>query len=91
MTPAGSICEKLDSLGLEYAKPEGGFFVFPKISQFGMDSETFCTRLIQEAKVAVLPGSLYGVEGYIRISYSAPMGVIRAGMSRFEEFIKGLK
>ena len=85
------MCEKLDSLGLEYAKPEGGFFVFPKISQFGMDSETFCTRLIQEAKVAVLPGSLYGVEGYIRISYSAPMGVIRAGMSRFEEFIKGLK
>ena len=85
------ICEKLDSLGLEYAAPQGGFFVFPKIAQFGMDSETFCTRMIQEAKVAVLPGTLYGAEGYIRISYSAPMGSLKAGMSRFEDFVKGLK
>ena len=85
------ICEKLDSIGLEYAAPQGGFFVFPRIDQFGMDSETFCTRLIQEAKVAVLPGTLYGAEGYVRISYSAPMGSLRAGMSRFEDFVKGLK
>ena len=85
------MCEKLDSLGLEYAAPEGGFFVFPKIDQFGMDSETFCKRLIQEAKVAVLPGALFGKEGYVRISYSAPMGSLRAGMIRFEEFVNGLK
>ena len=68
-----------------------GFFVFPRIEQFGMDSETFCRRLIQEAKVAVLPGTLYGKEGYVRISYSAPMGSLRAGMNRFEEFVNGLK
>ena len=85
------LCEKLDSLGLEYAAPQGGFFVFPKIAQFGMDSETFCTRLIQEAKVAVLPGSFFEAEGYVRISYSAPLGALRAGMNRFEDFIKGLK
>ena len=85
------IIEKLDSLGLEYAAPQGGFFVFPKIAQFGMDSETFCARLIQEAKVAVLPGTLYGAEGYVRISYSAPMGSLKAGMNRFEDFVKGLK
>ena len=85
------ICEKLDSMGLEYAAPQGGFYVFPKISQFGLDSETFCTRLIQEAKVAVLPGSLYGADGYVRISYSAPMGMLKAGMNRFEEFVNGLK
>ena len=84
------MCEKLDALGLEYAAPQGGFYVFPKIEQFGMNAETFCTRLIQEAKVAVLPGTLYGKEGYIRISYSAPMGSLRAGMSRFEDFVKGL-
>ena len=85
------LCEKLDSIGLEYAAPQGGFFVFPRIDQFGMDSEAFCTRLIQEAKVAVLPGTLFGAEGYIRISYSAPMGMLKAGMNRFEEFVKGLK
>ena len=49
------------------------------------------TWLIQEAKVAVLPGTLFGAEGYIRISYSAPMGMLKAGMNRFEEFVKGLK
>ena len=65
--------------------------MFPRIDQFGMDSEAFCTRLIQEAKVAVLPGTLFGAEGYIRISYSAPMGMLKAGMNRFEEFVKGLK
>ena len=46
--------------------------------------------MIQEAKVAVLPGSCYGAEGYVRISYSAPMGNLRAAMVRFENFIKSL-
>lgn len=84
------IAEKLDALGLEYVAPSGGFYFFPSIQKFGLDSETFCTRLIQEAKVAVLPGTCYGAEGYIRISYSAPMGNLRAAMVRFEDFIKKL-
>lgn len=84
------IAEKLDALGLDYVAPSGGFYFFPSIQKFGLDSETFCTRLIQEAKVAVLPGSCYGAEGYIRISYSAPMGNLRAAMIRFENFIKSL-
>lgn len=85
------VCEKLDSLGLEYAVPGGGFYVFPSIQKFGLDCDTFCTRLIQEAKVAVLPGSCFGADGYIRISYSAPMGSLKAGMNRFEDFVNGLK
>lgn len=84
------IAEKLDALGLDYVAPSGGFYFFPSIQKFGLDSETFCTRLIQEAKVAVLPGSCYGAEGYIRISYSAPMGNLRAAMIRLENFIKSL-
>ena len=83
--------EKLDAMGLEFVAPQGGFYVFPKIAQFGLDSETFCTRLIEEAQVAVLPGSLYSAEGYVRISYSAPMGSLRAGMIRFENFVNSLK
>ncbi len=82
--------EKLTALGLDYVAPQGAFYIFPSIQKFGMDSETFCTRLIQEAKVAVLPGSCYGAEGYVRISYSAPMGNLRAAMVRFENFIKSL-
>ena len=82
--------EKLTALGLDYVAPQGAFYIFPSIQKFGIDSETFCTRLIQEAKVAVLPGSCYGAEGYVRISYSAPMGNLRAAMVRFENFIKSL-
>ena len=82
--------EKLTALGLDYVAPQGAFYIFPSIQKFGMDSETFCTRLIQEAKVAVLPGSCYGAEGYVRIFYSAPMGNLRAAMVRFENFIKSL-
>ncbi len=84
------ICERLDQIGLDYTAPEGGFYVFPSIEKLGMDSETFCTRLIKEAKVAVLPGSCYGVEGRVRISYSAPMGSLRAGLIRLENFVKSL-
>ena len=82
--------EKLTALGLDYVAPQGAFYIFPSIQKFGLDSETFCTRMIQEAKVAVLPGSCYGAEGYVRISYSAPMGNLRAAMVRFENFIKSL-
>lgn len=82
--------EKLTALGLDYVAPQGAFYIFPSIQKLGLDSETFCTRLIQEAKVAVLPGSCYGAEGYVRISYSAPMGNLRAAMVRFENFIKSL-
>ncbi len=82
--------EKLTALGLDYVAPQGAFYIFPSIQKFGLDSETFCTRMIQEAKVAVLPGSCYGAEGYVHISYSAPMGNLRAAMVRFENFIKSL-
>ena len=85
------VCEKLDAMGLEYVAPEGGFYVFPSIRKLGLDSETFCTRLIQEANVAVLPGVCFGAEGHIRISYSSPMGALRAGMIRFEKFVDSLK
>ena len=84
------VCEKLDKLGLEYTVPQGGFYVFPSIAKYGMDSATFCTRLIQEAKVAVLPGICFDAEGYVRISYSSPLGSLRAGMNRFEDFLNGL-
>lgn len=82
--------EKLTAMGLDYVAPQGAFYIFPSIEKFGMDSETFCTRLIKEAKVGVLPGTCFGKEGYIRISYSAPVGNLRMAMSRFETFVKSL-
>ena len=84
------VCEKLDALGLEYVAPEGGFYVFPSVKKFGVDDKELCTRLIKEAKVAVLPGSCFGADGYIRISYSAPVGNLKAGLIRLENFLKSL-
>ena len=60
--------KRLDAMGLTYPRPEGAFYVFPDISKFGMDSETFCIRLIQEGGLAAVPGSCFGGEGHIRLS-----------------------
>ena len=82
--------EKLTTLGMDFVAPQGAFYVFPSIQKFGLDSETFCTRLIQEAKVGVLPGICFGSDDHIRISYSAPMGNLRMAMARLENFVKSL-
>ena len=82
--------EKLTALGMDFVAPQGAFYVFPSIQKFGLDSETFCTRLIQEAKVGVLPGICFGSDDHIRISYSAPMGNLRMAMARLENFGKSL-
>lgn len=84
------LCERLDAIGLDYVKPEGAFYVFPSIKKFGIDAEAFCTRLIQEAKVATVPGTCFGMDGYIRLSYSCTMGDLKAGISRLEDFLKTL-
>lgn len=85
------VCRRLDETGIGYPKPQGAFYVFPDISQFGLDSETFCTRMIQEAKVAAVPGSCFGVEGFIRLSCACSDENLRTGLDRLEQFIHSLK
>ena len=82
------VCRRLDEMGLAYPKPQGAFYVFPEISRFGLDSETFCTRMIQEAKLAAVPGSCFGVEGYIRLSCCYSEEDLKEGLDRLEQFIK---
>ena len=84
------LCERLEQMGLEFVAPQGGFFVFPSIKKFGLDSETFCTRLIKEQQLAVLPGICFGSDDHVRISYSVPMGNLRAGLIRLEKFLQSL-
>ena len=82
--------------GISVAKPEGAFYIFPNISAY-IDGEKikndidFTTYLLEEAKVAVVPGSAFGKEGYIRMSYATSMDNIIEGMNRIKEALKKLK
>ena len=64
------IYRRLLEMGIECFEPLGAFYIFPDISRFGMDSNTFCERLLQEQKVAIIPGSAFGNcgEGHVRIN-----------------------
>ena len=84
------VCARLDKMGLDYPRPEGAFYVFPDISRFGMDSETFCTRLIEEGGLAAVPGSCFGGEGHIRLSYCYSDEELRESLDRLETFICSL-
>ena len=85
------VCRRLDEMGLSYPKPEGAFYVFVDISRFGLNSEEFCTRMIREGKLAVVPGSCFGAEGYIRLSYCYSDGELQRGLDRLEAFISTLE
>ena len=82
---------RLDEMGISYPKPEGAFYVFPDISEFGMGSEEFCTRMIREARVAAVPGSCFGGEGFIRLSCCCADAELKRGLDRMEFFVKKLR
>lgn len=84
------VTDRLHRMGLEFPQPEGAFYVFADIRRFGMDSATFCTRMIREGKLAAVPGSCFGTEGYIRLSYCCSDAQLEIGMDRLEKFITHL-
>ncbi|MBO9130381.1 aminotransferase A [Bacillus sp. 165] len=84
---------RLQSMGLTVEKPTGAFYIFPYIGQFGMNSFDFAMKLVQEAGVAVVPGtafSEYG-EGYIRLSYAYSMETLIEACNRLETFIQQMQ
>ena len=80
-------------MGLECFEPYGAFYVFPCIKEFGMTSEEFATRLLEEEKVAVVPGTAFGDcgEGFLRISYAYSLEKLKLAMGRIEKFITRLR
>ena len=85
------VCGRLRQMGLSFPEPEGAFYVFVDISRFGIGSEEFCTRMIREGKVAAVPGSCFGTEGYIRLSYCYSDEELEKGLDRMERFVKTLE
>ena len=84
------VCRRLREMGLSFPEPEGAFYVFPDIRPYGLSGDEFCTRMIREAKVAAVPGSCFGVEGYIRLSCCCSEADLSEGLDRLERFIRGL-
>ncbi len=81
-----------ESIGLECFEPEGAFYAFPNIGKFGMPSEEFCGRLLEEQHVAIVPGTAFGAsgEGFARISYAYSVSHISTAIEKMGKFIKSL-
>jgi aspartate aminotransferase len=77
--------------GVTCVLAQGAFYLFPNISSFGLSSMEFCERLLEKEKVAAVPGSAFGAEGYLRLSYATSDTIITKGAARLANFCKGLK
>ena len=77
-------------MGLPVQEPQGAFYVFVDLRKFGMDSVTFCERMLKESLVGIIPGVYFGTEGYARLSYCYSDADLKEGLDRMERFIKGL-
>ncbi len=82
-----------EEMGLPCFEPYGAFYVFPCIAEFGMTSDEFATRFLQEEKVAVVPGTAFGDcgEGFIRISYAYSLENLKVAIGRLADFVARLK
>ena len=77
-----------EDMGLTFPAPEGAFYVFVDVRKYGMTDTEFATRLIREAKVATVPGSCFGSDGFIRLSYCCGQDDLKEGLDRLEQFIR---
>lgn len=83
------IVDGLNELGLATFEPLGAFYAFPSIEASGMDDETFAERLLNEEKVAVVPGNAFGAEGnYVRCSYATSYEQIEEALERMHRFMQ---
>ena len=84
------VYKRLTDMGLEVQEPEGAFYMFISIKKFGMDADTFCTRMLKEGLVGLIPGTCFGADGYMRLSYCYSDEDLKEGLDRVERFIKTL-
>ena len=87
------VVSRLNEMGLDCFEPEGAFYVFPRIDGLGLSSEDFCKKLLDEKRVAIVPGDAFGSksEGFARISYAYSIEHLTIALDRIEEFVKELK
>ncbi len=83
----------LRDMGLSCFEPFGAFYAFPCIKKFGLTSDEFATRLLNEEKVAIVPGTAFGScgEGFLRISYAYSLEDLKRALERLERFVRRLE
>jgi aspartate aminotransferase len=83
---------KLNSIpGISCVNAKGAFYLFPNIAGAGLKSTEFCAKLLEEQKVAAVPGIAFGADDYLRISYATSMANLEKGLDRMDKFVRGLK
>ena len=87
------LMSEFQRIGLQCFEPFGAFYVFPSVQEFGMTSEEFALRFLEEEKVAVVPGTAFGDcgEGFLRISYAYSIEDLKEAIGRLERFIQRLR
>ena len=80
----------LNAMGLDVVEPAGAFYTFPSIKKFGLTSEDFCIKAIEEANVALVPGDCFGTEDHIRLSYCVSDQDLDEGLNRLSTFLSTL-
>ena len=86
------LLKEFKKMGIPCFEPKGAFYLFPCIKGFNMDSESFCTRLLEEQRLVLVPGTAFGDcgEGYVRVSYANSMDNLEQAIKRLKRFIEGL-
>lgn len=87
------LLNRYKEMGLKCFTPEGAFYTFVNVKEFGLSSDEFCERLLMEERLAIVPGSAFGEsgEGFVRISYAYSLDELTEGMKRLEKFLAKLR
>ena len=87
------VMKRLEDMGLPCFEPLGAFYIFPCIKEFGITSDQFATKLLQDQKIAVVPGTAFGAcgEGFLRISYAYSLENLKTALNRMEKFVIKLR
>ena len=87
------VLSRLHEMGLQCFEPYGAFYAFPNIARFGLTSDEFATRFLQEEKVAIVPGTAFGDcgEGFLRLSYAYSIENLKEALGRLERFVQRLE
>jgi aminotransferase len=87
------VVDGLNAMGLETFEPRGAFYAFPRITSTGLDSETFSRRLLEEERVAVIPGGAFGEsgEGHVRACYATSYEQLEEALLRIGRFVERCK
>ncbi len=87
------ISRSLAEMGVPCVYPKGAFYAFPCIGELGFSSEEFALKLLQEERVAIVPGTAFGIsgEGYVRCSYATSLEVLKTALGRMNRFVNTIR